>query len=102
MQYQVSSLEKVDFGATGVNEILQNVAFIISTVKYSCPLDREFGWIPDVDSPINLSIATNTARILEVIQDNEPRVIVDEITTQGNALDGNLEIKVRVRIDESI
>lgn len=102
MQYQVSSLKAVDFEATGVNEILQNVAFIISTMKYSCPLDREFGWIPDLDSPINLAVATNTTRILEAIQENEPRVTVDEIITTGNALDGNLEVKVRVRIDESI
>lgn len=102
MQYEVSSLETIDFGAKGVNAILQNVAFILSTFKYSCPLDREFGWIPDIDSPINLAKATNAARILEAIQDNEPSVIVDEIITEGNALDGNLKLIVRVRIDESI
>jgi len=102
MQYEVSPLKSVDFGATGVNEILQNIAFILSTVKYSCPLDRDFGWIPDIDSNINLAKATNAYRILDAIQSNEPRAIIDEIITEGNALDGNLKFRVRVRIDESI
>ncbi|KYD02629.1 hypothetical protein B4102_0223 [Heyndrickxia sporothermodurans] len=102
MQYHVTSLQKVDFGATGINEILQNISFILSTMKFSCPLDREFGWEPDLDSPINIAQARNTNRIIEAIQENEPRVVVDEVQITGNALDGEIKAIIRVVPDESI
>lgn len=100
MQYEVTALEEIDFGATGVKEVLQNVAFILSTMKYSCPMDREFGWEPELDGPIHISRATNIARIIEAIQENEPRAIVNEVITSGNALDGHTKFLVRVIVDE--
>jgi uncharacterized protein len=100
--YEVTNLSEIDFSATGVKEIIQNVAFILSTMVYSCPMDRDFGWMPDLDSPINVAKATNAARILQAIQKNEPRAIVEEIRIEGNELDGELKPFVRVRIDESI
>jgi uncharacterized protein len=102
MLYEVSKLNEIDFGATGIKEVLQNVAFILSTVVYSCPMDRGFGWEPDIDSPINVAIAVNSARIIQAIQTNEPRAIVEEIQVEGNALDGEIKAIVRVSIDESI
>lgn len=102
VQYEVTTLNEIDFGATGVKEVLQNVAFILSTVAYSCPMDRSFGWIPDLDSPINLAKATNAARIIQAIQENEPRAIVEEVRFEVDGLNGKLNPIVRVRIDESI
>lgn len=102
MQYVVTPLKEIDFGATGVEEILQNVAFILSTIPYSCPMDREFGWEPDIDSPIQISRAVNPARIFQAIQDNEPRAIVDEVLIDGDALEGKTKVIIRVVLDESI
>lgn len=102
MQYEVTKLNEIDFGATGVKEVLQNISFILSTVVYSCPMDRRFGWEPDLDSPFNVAAATNSARIIQAIQENEPRAIVEEIRVEGNALDGEIKAVVRVTIDESI
>lgn len=102
MQYEVCPLKEIDYGATGVKEIIQNVSFILSTVLYSCPLDREKGWDPDIDSPIQIAQATNISRIIQAIQDNEPRAIADEIQINGKALDGQIKAIVRVTIDESI
>jgi uncharacterized protein len=102
MLYVVTPFKEVDFGATGVKEVLQNVSFILSTTVYNCPMDREFGWTPDLDSPIHIARATNSARIIQAIQDNEPRAIVDEVQLEGNALDGEIKAVIRVKIDESI
>lgn len=96
------ALQEVDFGATGVKEILQNVSFILSTVVGSCPMDREFGWIPDLDSPIHLAKATNVSRIIQAINENEPRAIVEEVRIEGDPLNGQLKPIVKVVIDESI
>lgn len=102
MKYEVTTINKFDFGVTGVNEVLQNVSFILSTVVFSCPMDREFGWAPDLDSSILVAKATNEARILRAIQENEPRATVEEIRFEGDALNGNLKPIVRVSINESI
>jgi uncharacterized protein len=102
MQYVITPLTEIDYGATGVKEILQNVSFILSTLVYSCPMDREFGWTPDIDSPIQLSRATNAAQIIQAIQDDEPRVIVDEVLLEGDALNGETKAIIRVVLDESV
>lgn len=100
MIYEVKPTVQYDFGATGVQEVLQNISFILSTTVSSCPLDRTFGWVPDLDSPIIVAKATNAARITEAIQLNEPRAIVQEITFEGDGLEGILKPTVRVIIDE--
>lgn len=102
MAYEVTSIQEIDFGATGVKEILQNVSFILSTVVYSCPMDRDFGWSPDLDSPINLAKPTNASRIIQAIDENEPRASVEEIRFEGDPLNGEIKPIVKVVINESI
>lgn len=102
MIYEVKPRKHIDFGAKGVQEVLQNVSFILSTIVYSCPLDRLFGWKPDLDSPIIAAKATNAARILEAVQNNEPRAIIQEIIFEGDGLEGLLKPTVKVMIDEQI
>lgn len=98
-----ASLKNIDFGATGVKEILQNVAFILATPSYSCPLDRDFAWTPDLDSPIQVAMARNGVAIVEAIRSHEPRAEVIEVDfhrekSDGDALDGRLIPVVKVRI----
>lgn len=102
MHYEVTTIDKINFGVTGAEEVLQNVSFILSTAVYSCPMDRGFGWAPYLDSSILAAKSINEARILQAIQENEPRAIVEEIRFEGDALNGKLKPFVRVRINESI
>jgi phage baseplate assembly protein W len=100
MEYIVSgSLNQVDFGATGVTEILQNVQMILATPEFSCPMDRGFAWSPEyLDAPINIAQAKLTARIVVAIRNNEPRAQVVSVTYQVDGIDGILKPTVKVRI----
>lgn len=80
-------------------EILQNVRTIVTTPKYSAPLNRGFGvtasWL---DDPLPGAQARLTAEIIAEVQRREPRVRVTRVIFEGDALDGILRPKVRVRI----
>ncbi|MBY0088399.1 GPW/gp25 family protein [Brevibacillus brevis] len=102
MEYEVTmDFQKIDYGATGIKAILQNISFILSTVVFSCPLDRAFAWSPDVDAPLPIAQAQTRAKIMEAIRTYEPRAEVTRITFQGNELEGQLKpiVKVRIRDD---
>lgn len=102
MSFEVSPMENIDFGATGVDEVLQNVAFILSTPIMSCTLDREFGWRSGIDDPIQLRKARYTYEVTEAIQKFEPRAIVESVTfeeTEQESLAGKLRPKVRIGVD---
>ncbi|MEK4255413.1 GPW/gp25 family protein [Ureibacillus sp. FSL K6-2830] len=100
---EVSVLKKINFSATGVEAIIQNVAFILSTYAMTCPLDREFGWVPDLDGPVQRAQAVNKARIVEAIQKFEPRAVVVSVYYEQDADDaqrGLLRPVVKVVIEE--
>ena len=100
--YTVEPMKHIKFGATGVEEILQNVAFIISTPLMSCPLDRAFGWKVGIDKPIHIAKARIASQLTEAIHTFEPRVTVSEVLFDGDGIKGKLMPKVRVSIRESI
>ncbi|WP_041076926.1 hypothetical protein [Bacillus sp. OxB-1] len=95
-------MKSINFGATGVEEVLQNVAFILSTPLMSCPLDRAFGWIMEIDSPIHIAKARKASQLTEAIHAFEPRAIVQEVIFDGDGLKGKLIPKVRVSIREPV
>lgn len=96
-------LNIINFGATGVEEILQNVAFIMATAMMSCPLDREFGWdMTVIDTPIPIAKARIIANLTEAIHTFEPRVTVASVEVTGDGLQGRLKPKVKVNIHESV
>lgn len=102
MEYEVTStLNQVDFGATGVNEILQNIRTIVSTPKYSVPLNREFGVLNTaLDAPVSVRQARNTAEIIAAVHRWEPRARVTRVTYEGDAKEGILRPKVRVILND--
>ncbi|MED4570309.1 hypothetical protein P9302_12570 [Brevibacillus agri] len=103
MIYEVTTgNSRINFGATGVDAILQNVAFILSTTLFSCPLDRAFAWDPDIDSPIQMQSARNIARITAAIQKYEPRATVVSIEIRGDPQNGSLQPVVGVSIDDEV
>jgi phage baseplate assembly protein W len=94
-----AQLDEVDFGATGHIEILQNVRTIITTPRYSVPLDRNFGLNATMlDEPLPVAKAKLTAEIIAAIHKYEPRVKVTKVLYDGNAMEGVLVPKVRVKI----
>jgi len=106
MLYEVTGKKrKINFGAYGVDEILQNVAMILTTPKHSVPLRRD--WFIDYtlqDIPIDAAKARLAADIFSALRRHEPRAkIVGEIKfleTDVQAMDGYLIPSVTVDIPE--
>ena len=90
------------FPQTAIEEILQNVATILTTAVGTVPLDRELGISATfIDEPMPRGIAKATVFALESIQEQEPRVEVtqiDYVPDPDAALGGRLSPRVVVRI----
>ncbi|GEA17733.1 GPW/gp25 family protein [Moorella sp. E306M] len=105
MEYEVLATPgEIDFAPQStLAEILQNVRTILTTPKYSVPLNREFGvtstWL---DDPLPVAQARLTAEIIAEVQRREPRVRVTQVTFEGDAQEGILRPKVRVRLVEQL
>ncbi|WP_304066099.1 GPW/gp25 family protein [Megamonas hypermegale] len=96
------SLNNIDFAPENeLLEVLQNVRTILSTVKFSVPLDRDFGIDASLlDKSILEAKAKISSEIILAIKKYEPRVKVEEITFSGD-IDGKLQPKVQVSIIET-
>ena len=101
-----ASLEEIEIGARGVNEVIQNIKTILSTVKYTVPLHRDFGIDPTyIDAPAPASRALFTADVVRAIKEHEPRAEVVSVLwseTKTNLIDGVLVPVVRIRIKEGV
>lgn len=88
--------------ASTIEEILQNVRTILTTPVYSVPLDRTFGLsVTMLDAPVPIAQAKLTAEIIAAVHKWEPRARVTKVIYEGDAADGVLRPKVRVRIVET-
>lgn len=86
--------------ATEAEEILQNVATILATMRYSVPYDRQLGINPEyLDSPIPVARARATADIIETLHRFEPRCRVESVTFSGDGMEGIMRPRVRVYIN---
>ena len=86
---------------TTVEEVLQNVRTIISTIKYEIPLDRGFGIDGDViDMPMQQEQAKLTQEIFRAVRQYESRAIIESISFTGDA-SGKMVPKVEVSIRET-
>ena len=90
------------FPGTVIEEILQNVTVLLTTVVGSVPLDRELGINATfIDDPLPRGMMQATIFAIETLREYEPRVDVQEIDFAPNpeaALDGKLYPRVVVRI----
>lgn len=95
-----AGLTHVDFAPDSVvKEVLQNITTIISTTRFTVPLDRRFGVDAGLlDSPIPVAQAQLSAQIIAAIQEREPRARVLEITYTGDAAEGVLIPQVKVDV----
>lgn len=89
----------IDFGATGVEEIYQNIKFILKTEYFSVVLDREFGTnYTMVDKPIPIAMLMLDQEVAMKISLYEPRAIFEEIVYSGDGIEGKLEANVKCRL----
>lgn len=82
-------------GATGMDEIVQNIRTILATIAYSVPLDRAFANRGDfIDAPSPYEAQRRMSYIVDVVEKYEPRVKVSQITFEAlattDAMDGVL------------
>ena len=103
MTYEISGGETppINFApATLAEEVMQNVRMIISTVKYSVPMDREFGIDGAViDRPVNVAKAHLSNEIFRAVRRYEPRTVIESIDFDGDE-SGQLTPKIKVQINE--
>ena len=103
MDYEVFGRRgPIDFGARGVEEVLQNIRTYLCTTRFSVVLDRTLGIDARVvDRPINKAKAIISADILGGLPRHEPRAKVLSIAFTGDGMDGVLTpmVKVRVMLD---
>ena len=92
---------QIDFApATVAEEVLQNIRTIISTIKHSVPMDREFGIDGAIiDRPINVAKAQITNEIFRAVRRYEPRAVIESIEFTGDAV-GRLTPTIKVSINE--
>ena len=77
-------------------EIKRNVAFILSTYKYSCPMYRNFGLAARfIDKPNSRAESIARDEIEQALKEYEPRAEIDEIsfTYENNRLYPIIKLK---------
>lgn len=107
MELLVEGQAPIRIGATGMDEILQNIRIIVLTTAYSVPLDRGFAHSNGfVDSPSPLETARLIAQLTEAIEEKEPRVRVESITLKAtnvqSAMQGSLVPHIKFHIKEGV
>lgn len=95
-----ANLTSIDFAPSDeLTEVIQNVKTILTTMKYSVPLDRNFGIIADaLDAPMPIAKAKISSDIVRAIQTYEPRAKVKSVSFSGDGATGQLTPTVRIEI----
>lgn len=84
-----------------VEEVLQNVAMIISTPRFSVPLDRGLGLAQRfLDKPIQVAQTILVSEVLEAVERDEPRAKIENVTFELGDTPGALIPVVEVSIND--
>ena len=94
------SLKKINLAPEStVEEVLQNVAMIISTPKFSVPLDRNFGLAQRfIDKPIQTAQPVLISEVLDAIEEYESRAEIENVSFVQGGRPGALIPVVEVNI----
>lgn len=100
MNYLIELSGNINFSPQSeVEEIPQNVRTILSTVKGSVPLDRDFGIDASyVDAPMPVAKAKLASEIMQAIRTYEPRANVTHVDFTGE-MSGLLKPRIEVSIN---
>lgn len=81
-------------------EIIQNIWFLLSSIEYDIPLNREFGLnAAYIDKPVATAAALATADIYDKIGEYEPRAEIVSVEFTADGEKGILKPKVEVGIN---
>lgn len=104
MSYVVQAYEpgRINLAPKTVNEeVLQNINMIISTPKFSVPLDRDFGLAQKfVDKPLQIAQTMIVSEVMDAIEKYEPRAEVLSVEFELGESAGKMIPKVEVNIIE--
>ncbi len=96
--------QPINIGATGLEEIFQNVRIILGTVRGTVPLDRPFGVSDTVlDEPLPEAVARLSGEIVGEVEKQEPRVKVISVhflPDADGAVDGRLYPVVEIEVKD--
>ena len=105
MLYEVSGVrQNIDWEATGVDDILQNISYILTTVMGTVPY--RLGWFIDpaiIDMQQALAQQKIIRDVFTAIREHEPRAIYRDIRfvqTVSERIDGYLMPVVTVEIPD--
>lgn len=104
-EISINSAEEMDyFFATELTleeEITQNIINIVTRIKGNVPLNREKGIENTlIDEPQEIVKARLSAQIIDEIEREEPRFVVDEVIYKGSDFNTVLNILIRGYIKE--
>lgn len=93
---------EVRFGATGLDQLVQEIRTVLSTRKGSVPLDRGFGLSWDiVDMPVSVAGPRCIAEIGRQLEKYVPRIKVETVAFKpSDTDDGILKPVVTVSVRE--
>lgn len=84
---------------TVVEEVLQNLSMILSTPKFSVPLDRDFGLSARfVDKPTPTAEAITISEVLDAVEKYEPRAEILGVTFERDERLGKIIPRLEVNI----
>lgn len=102
----VSDNKAIIIGERGINEITQNIRMILTTIRGTLYLDRDFGLDPElIDTPQINAIIKYRSEIIDQIEKYEPRVnviAIDFTTNQIDAMNGTLSPVVKFEIKPGV
>lgn len=99
----VNTSENFDLGATGLNEVLQNVRVIITTRIRQVQLDRRLGMSFNfVDAPMNWAQRMIIMDVCYALTHQEPRAVFKQINfAPSQAQPGRMDVRLSVNVDTS-
>ena len=100
MKVTVSILREINMEPqTETEEIMQNVAVILATPKFSVPLDRGLGMNMNfLDKPVPSAKVLAIGDVMDAIEEGEPRVRVKEVDFLEDGMLGRFVPAVEVEI----
>ena len=94
----MNSKAEINFAPSEREEIIQNVRTIITTMKKSIPMFREFGMDKILDQPVNIVQARITSQVADAIKRYEPRAKLISIDYNGIIIDGELNPIITIEV----
>jgi hypothetical protein len=99
----INTSQSFDLGATGLNEVLQNVRVITTTRIRQVQLDRRLGMAFNfVDAPMNIAQKMIITDVCYALTHQEPRAKFKSIQfAPSKAQPGRMDVRLSVNIDTS-